>query len=84
MSDLAISQNAIIPGSTVKHPAYGTGKVVTVGYDWRRRVVGAEVEFVVRDLPRKLLCKARDLTPVEPERPALRVVYSRDGVGAAS
>ena len=36
MSDLAISQNAIIPGSTVKHPAYGTGKVVTVGYDWRR------------------------------------------------
>lgn len=75
------SSSRLTPGTAIRHGAYGVGTVVELP----RSLLGdARCEFTIRGLHKTLPCKARDLTPVEPERPALRVVYSRDGVGAAS
>lgn len=65
---------ALTPGTPVRHPAYGSGAVSTVACDWRGNVTGAEVEFEVRGIVRKLVCKACDLTVVDAPRPPLRVV----------
>ena len=67
MSD--ITRNA-----PVRHPSYGEGTVITVARDFRGKATGAEVEFVIRGLTKRLPCQARDLTVVATARPALRVV----------
>lgn len=58
----------------VRHPSYGAGTVITVSRDFRGKVTGAKVEFVIRGMAQRLWCQARDLTVVETARPALRVV----------
>jgi len=66
--------NALTIGAAARHPSHGTGRVTTVARDWRGCITGAEVEFTIRGIARRLPCQARDLTVVDAARPALALV----------
>lgn len=61
-------------GQHVTHPAHGTGRITTLARNWRGHITGAEVEFTIRDLVRRMPCRVGDLTPLPPPVVALRVV----------